>query len=830
MAPTVVALSAAKERYSISKDKEPLHSGCSVFDIQLHKIYGELHSFDSFAPRIPLFTKPCDLDMNNNGNAGSGKQKSFTETDKALVSFKNLPLITFPSISSSKFESDDEFRNDNHDIKSKKMPTNFESKDTLDVGCSCQSSKISEDCICYLPEDKYQSIQFADNATMTRHIQYRKQLCEDKFVKNNKSMDQLSQKLRRLQTNSLFAHVSSHVAISRCLKDNGTQFKRFAAKENAWKDLKKVRDMVQFEVDFTDSEDDLESQEFICNTFGRCRRKSDNPPPPMEALHQWKRKRSCIGSQCSWLSLKISSLEKKISDLDQISSQHQQKMVFPKDKYEVNQGPCKNMYEPNELSDNDVCQRTLPFTNYNTHKYIRKQQHLTDCLRCFLSVIPCYQCLQCRKPLAKQTRTTRIGKLDEGFHPMLSCCNEICLSLSVEEVFRKQKIRSKIKLSKPIQKKKPMIKETHYDTLSTDRCPAGNTRLSEKNHPRWKSERTDHQRYDNLHRKRSRIVEATGQGGRLRKSRKPSDYKDSSKPSTPTELGSPFSSSISSSAFMPLKKKKNSSGTDYDINNIVIPYSMAASTRVERIQYKEITTPGWRRVKPSVTVHSCLDGHDNFIELESTEDEAFLERHLQCEMDEKGTYTNYHRPPTRRRPYHLSENTDSGPPSPLLIADSRTTVVTPLDVPLSTFGCSNRLHNLVSIPDEERELTWSLRTYPLNYLETERLNISPTNSLSNSTNSVVTIIDSLPVSKHSVSVTTNFENHFPSNYSCKLSNSLNSKITSVCAKETTLLTTSTTPIETQLLTPAETPIHSPLSSPDKGTCTDIAGNMIIPMT
>ena len=29
----------------------------------------------------------------------------------------------------------------------------------------------------------------------------------------------------------------------------------------------------------------------------------------------------------------------------------------------------------------------------------------------------------------------------------------------------------------------------------------------------------------------------------------------------------------------------------YDINNIVIPYSMAASTRVEKLNYKEIQTP-----------------------------------------------------------------------------------------------------------------------------------------------------------------------------------------------------------------------------------------------
>jgi KAT8 regulatory NSL complex subunit 1 len=36
--------------------------------------------------------------------------------------------------------------------------------------------------------------------------------------------------------------------------------------------------------------------------------------------------------------------------------------------------------------------------------------------------------------------------------------------------------------------------------------------------------------------------------------------------------------------------------TSYDIDNIVIPYSMAATTRVERLQYKEIQTPKWRTV------------------------------------------------------------------------------------------------------------------------------------------------------------------------------------------------------------------------------------------
>lgn len=38
-------------------------------------------------------------------------------------------------------------------------------------------------------------------------------------------------------------------------------------------------------------------------------------------------------------------------------------------------------------------------------------------------------------------------------------------------------------------------------------------------------------------------------------------------------------------------QRKRKVDHSYDINNIVIPHSIAASTRVEQIQYKEIVTP-----------------------------------------------------------------------------------------------------------------------------------------------------------------------------------------------------------------------------------------------
>ena len=72
---------------------------------------------------------------------------------------------------------------------------------------------------------------------------------------------------------------------------------------------------------------------------------------------------------------------------------------------------------------------------------------------------------------------------------------------------------------------------------------------------------------------------------------------------TPTKLSASLptavlKSNISSIHSSSMKRKRHIS-TSYDINNIVIPYSIASATRVEKPQYKEILTPSWRLIKKS---------------------------------------------------------------------------------------------------------------------------------------------------------------------------------------------------------------------------------------
>nr|KAG5695851.1 hypothetical protein BaRGS_006508 [Batillaria attramentaria] len=117
-----------------------------------------------------------------------------------------------------------------------------------------------------------------------------------------------------------------------------------------------------------------------------------------------------------------------------------------------------------------------------------------------------------------------------------------------------------------------------------------------------------------------------------------------------------------------VRKRRGESA--YDINNIVIPYSMASATRVEKLPYKEIVTPKWRDLTLEATLvepiepsaapapASVPDHLSNgiesstpkeFEETEDLSDEAFAARHILCEAEEKKRFSSFVQyPPTRR--------------------------------------------------------------------------------------------------------------------------------------------------------------------------------------
>src|SRR5699024_5633458 len=88
-----------------------------------------------------------------------------------------------------------------------------------------------------------------------------------------------------------------------------------------------------------------------------------------------------------------------------------------------------------------------------------------------------------------------------------------------------------------------------------------------------------------------------------------------------------------------VNRRRRSEQHMFDINNIVIPYSIAAATRVERLQYKEIITPKWRineefTIPPPDHVRRELLSK-NIVLKEDVSDNALEIRHAKCEQAER---------------------------------------------------------------------------------------------------------------------------------------------------------------------------------------------------
>ncbi|NWU87180.1 KANL1 protein, partial [Onychorhynchus coronatus] len=115
--------------------------------------------------------------------------------------------------------------------------------------------------------------------------------------------------------------------------------------------------------------------------------------------------------------------------------------------------------------------------------------------------------------------------------------------------------------------------------------------------------------------------------------------------STSSEGSAPASSTSqgTSSTAQPRRRRGESS---FDINNIVIPMSVAATTRVEKLQYKEILTPSWREVDISALKASPEEDND---EVEDLSDSAFAARHGKCEEMERARWLWSTSVPPQRR-------------------------------------------------------------------------------------------------------------------------------------------------------------------------------------
>ncbi|XP_012378844.1 KAT8 regulatory NSL complex subunit 1 isoform X2 [Dasypus novemcinctus] len=125
--------------------------------------------------------------------------------------------------------------------------------------------------------------------------------------------------------------------------------------------------------------------------------------------------------------------------------------------------------------------------------------------------------------------------------------------------------------------------------------------------------------------------------------------------STSSDCSAPTGSSsqVTASTSQPVRRRRGESS--FDINNIVIPMSVAATTRVEKLQYKEILTPSWREVDLQSLKGNPDEENE---EIEDLSDAAFAALHAKCEEMERARWLwTTSVPPQRRgsRSYRSSD-------------------------------------------------------------------------------------------------------------------------------------------------------------------------------
>ncbi|XP_025052669.1 KAT8 regulatory NSL complex subunit 1 isoform X5 [Alligator sinensis] len=296
-----------------------------------------------------------------------------------------------------------------------------------------------------------------------------------------------------------------------------------------------------------------------------------------------------------------------------------------------------------------VAARTRPALSYKKRRLVRpsnivplsKKVLRNSMARCSCDVNPlCALCgtrssvsleIQYDAPLLE-----RLSQLDSCIHPVLSFPDDVPTSLHFQSMLKSQW------QNKPYEKIKPPKK------LSLKhRAPMPTSSLSDP-------ARKDRHKLVNSFFTTAMLKHHTDVGGPsyLSAATTPTPHSPIVRQlSTSSESSAPASAS-SQGTSQPRRRRGESS---FDINNIVIPMSVAATTRVEKLQYKEILTPSWREVDISaLKVNSDEDNE----EIEDLSDSAFAALHAKCEEMERARWLWSTSMPPQRRGSRSYRSTD----------------------------------------------------------------------------------------------------------------------------------------------------------------------------
>ncbi|XP_068952046.1 KAT8 regulatory NSL complex subunit 1-like isoform X3 [Petaurus breviceps papuanus] len=256
----------------------------------------------------------------------------------------------------------------------------------------------------------------------------------------------------------------------------------------------------------------------------------------------------------------------------------------------------------------------------NTVSYLSRKPQKPLTMKCSCewphTCILC-ECKTSLKPIDVNTMTLkeRIAVLDSGFHPILSLPHGSPLHLHFEALLKEDRLTYEAMKMSPLMKGSQVLTAT-YPVLTPSLSPT-NSPLKEGRHLKGSAA-------------------SPSMFASSLQTLKPSPLEHSLSPYIVDSSAAPSSSQPSTSSALQTSKKKRSENS-YDIDNIVIPMSMATGARVEKLQYKEILTPSWRLVESKE--QETLNQMD--LELEDTSDDAYRNRHAKYEELERARWDSW---------------------------------------------------------------------------------------------------------------------------------------------------------------------------------------------
>uniref|UniRef100_A0A7N5P0P8 KAT8 regulatory NSL complex subunit 1 like n=1 Tax=Ailuropoda melanoleuca TaxID=9646 RepID=A0A7N5P0P8_AILME len=170
-------------------------------------------------------------------------------------------------------------------------------------------------------------------------------------------------------------------------------------------------------------------------------------------------------------------------------------------------------------------------------------------------------------------------------------------------------------------------------------------------------------------------------------------------------------------------RRRLRSESSYDIDNIVIPMSLVAPAKLEKLQYKEILTPSWR-----VAVLQPLDEyHVGEEEVEDLSDEVFSLRHKKYEEREQARWSLWEQSKWHRRNSRAYSKNAEG--QDLLLKEypddfnggQHCAAESPAELPSESQDLSAQGSPSLNDGQEIKSLWWERRAFPLKDEDTEAL-------------------------------------------------------------------------------------------------------------